>query len=288
MFLKIILLSLLSTAYADCDRCLGITQNLKNSPRTLHGIFRFLHVFCFFGDRQNCNNYLNETYNYITDTSNDNICYDLGYCQNLIKNNIYIPNGDSRIKVDIYRNENNLMGYNSSLNNNNLNYNLLWNISFNEIIKNVEFKIFQQESIMRKIPNSSQYCFFTNQYYSIYTTFMIVRTKNFIHYFNFTNIDNTASYIHSGKPVYLGNISSEFHNLYNNNGINLITYTREILLNGPHWDLIEVLVNSTVFNVIYPIWDKFKFFTCNNANRLTCCTSEIIGIGSEIYNINFM
>ena len=197
MLLKIILLSLFSTTYAYCDQCLDITQNLKNSPRTLHGIFRFLHVFCFFGDRQNCNNYLDETYNYITDTSNDNICYDLGYCPDLYGENIYMNTyyfNSNYNNITIFKNNNNLLGYNSSFYNNNLNYNLAWNITFNETIKSINLVTIRNGNpgMEIKIPNKTTHCFFKNNIYHI----LSVQTQNNNYYYNYTNV-----------PNFIGNIS---------------------------------------------------------------------------------
>ncbi len=293
MLLKLLFLSLFSTAYSNsyCDRCLEITQTIKNSPQTLKSGFRFLHIFCFLWDKEKCNNYLDVTYNYITDNSNDNICYNSGFCPNLYGENLNIPNlWSSEIPIDIFKNGKNLMGYNASINENNLNYNLLWNITFNESIKNVDFKPnYFQDLIFWKTPNMSQSCIFRNQnrHNGVLYSFMTVRTNNFIHYFNFTNIVY-SDYI--TPPVYLGNISSEYQLLNPNLNNGVILLTSDIIQKKTQLEIIETLKNETNLNLIYPIWDKLKFFSCyaNGQPNNNCCTSEIIGIGSQIYNINFI
>ena len=288
MLLKIILLSLFSSAYADCDRCLDITQNLKNSPRTLHGIFRFLHVFCFFGDRQNCNNYLDETYNYITDTSNNNICYDLGYCPDLYGENIYMntyyfnkwtPQNWINYNITIFKNNNNLLGYNSSFYNNNLNYNLAWNITINDTIKSINLITFgnSNPATVVKIPNRTTNCYFKNNIYYILT----VQTQNNNYYYNYTNV-----------PNFIGNISII------NNIKNILprTWPQRTNINFPSYDIpynnlffINQLRNRNNYKIIFSRWSEFKLYSCDDSGiYMDCCTSEIVGLGEINHNINFM
>ena len=286
MLLKIILLSLFSTAYADCDRCLDITQNLKNSPRTLHGIFRFLHVFCFFVDRQNCNNYLDETYNYITDISNDNICYDLGYCPDLYGENIYMNTyyfNSNYNNITIFKNDNNLLGYNSSLYDNNLNYNLAWNITFNETIKSIKLVTIRNgiSGITIKIPNTTKHCFFKNKMYYI----LSVQTQNNNYYYNYTNV-----------PNFIGNISMN-NNIQNlgptNPGMASTSQKFTLPLFGDvgssNFFLIDELRNRNNYKIIFSRWSEFKLYNCDDSGiYMDCCTSEIVGLGEINHNINFM
>ena len=258
MLLKYLILSLSTSIYGGdlCNSCLTITKELKNNDKSLFIFFEELSTLCILMNTTKCDTILNNSYNYILNNDIDKICSDIGLCHNLSLNN-YIATSPS-VESDIFVNGNNLLGYNISIQNSNINYKLYWNITINETIKDV---LFDGGSRLYK-PNNC-----INPLNTIYYI-MIVRTSNNNYYYNYT--------IDGHGPILIGNISSNKYHSFTTDWTSAVANQLDLYIitkyEKTNTTLIEMWNNKNNYNVIVALWSPFTYYSCSPGGSVPCCS----------------
>ena len=145
---------------------------------------------------------------------------------------------------------------------NNLNNNLVWNLTFNETVESASF-IDYSGGITPYMPLNC---------YGYHYNILRVETENYVYYFNYTN----------DTPYYLGSIYSyNYHlfqpqHLYNRLGLN------------KNYTFLDSYVNETHYNLILSNWGTPHYYKCYINGQLSqCCKSSIQNLYQKNYRVSF-